>query len=338
MKTFVLTDESLNMWGFWLPLSGAVLDQFRKNPIMLWMHNRSWRGTKDEVLPIGYWDNIRIEDKRLLADAMFDEGDDFANQIGDKVENNVLRMASCGIRVIETSRDPKWLKPGQTCETPTKWALREGSIVDIGANDNSLSLVFYDENDKMINLADTGSVFPLKKLTDKISDTPNSQNMKKLALFFKLSEESTEDVILTEVQKLQDKVIRAESATINAETKLLDYEQKEKDLKKAEATALLDAAVKDGRLNADGRKNWETLFEKDHDSAKNTLATIPARKSVKDQIKDGDDKSATERETLAKLSWDELDKTGKLRTLKDKYEDLYEEKFEAKFHKKPDKK
>jgi hypothetical protein len=338
MKTFVLTDESLNMWGFWLPLSGAVLDQFRKNPIMLWMHNRSWRGTKDEVLPIGYWDNIHIEGNRLLADAMFDEGDDFANQIGDKVENNVLRMASCGIRVIETSRDPKWLKPGQTCETPTKWALREGSIVDIGANDNSLSLVFYDENDKMINLADMGSVFPLKKLNDKISDTPNSQNMKKLALFFKLTEDSTEDVILAEVQKLQDKIIRAESATINAETKLLDYEQKEKDLKKAEATALLDAAVKDGRLNADGRKNWEILFEKDHDSAKNTLATIPARKSVKDQIKDGDDKSATERETLAKLSWDELDKSGKLRTLKENYEDLYDEKFEGKFHKKPDKK
>ncbi len=337
MKTFVLTDESLNLWGFWLPLSGAVLDQFKKNPIMLWMHNRSWRGTKDEILPIGYWDNIRIEGKKLLADAMFDEGDDFANQIGDKVENNILRMASCGIRVIETSKDPKWLKPGQTCETPTKWALREASIVDIGANDNSLSLVFYDENDKMINLADNGSPFPLRKLNDKISDTPNSQNMKKLASFFKLAEDSSEDQVLAAVQSLQDKLSLAETAKTAAETKLDDYEKKEKDLKKAEATALLDAAVKDGRLNADGRKNWETLFEKDHQSAKATLATIPVRKSVKDQLKDGDDKSATERETLAKLSWDELDKSGKLRTLKEKYEDLYDEKFEAKFNKKPNK-
>jgi len=103
MKTFILTDESLNTYGFWLPLSGAQLDQFRRNPIMLWMHNRAWRGTKDDILPIGRWDNIRIEKGKLLADAFFDENDEFAAAIADKVENNILRMASCGIKVIERS-------------------------------------------------------------------------------------------------------------------------------------------------------------------------------------------------------------------------------------------
>jgi hypothetical protein len=230
----------------------------------------------------------------------------------------------------------KWLKPGQTCETPTKWALREASICDIGSNDNALSLVFYDENDKMINLADAGSGFPLRKISET-NDTPKNLNMKKLALFFKLSEGADEDQILVAVQALQEKLTAADTAKTTAETKLADYEKKAGEQRKDEAKNLLDAAIKDGRLNADGRKNWEILFEKDHESAKVTLATIPTRKSVKDQLKDGDDKSATERETLAKLSWDELDKSGKLRNLKEKYEDLYEEKFEIKFGKKPNK-
>jgi hypothetical protein len=40
---------------------------------------------------------------------------------------------------------------------------------------------------------------------------------------------------------------------------------------------------------------------------------------------------------LAKLSWDELDKSGKLRTLKDKYTDLYDEKFKTKYGIEPNK-
>lgn len=335
MKTFVLTDESLNSYGFWLPLSGAVLDQFKKNPVMLWMHNRAWRGTKDEVLPIGRWDNIRIKGKELLADSIFDDNDDFAVSIGDKVENNFLRMASCGIRIIETSSDPKWLKPGQTCETPIKWALKEGSICDIGSNDNSLALVFYDENDEIIKLADDGSGLPLKKLTDSQSDTPKKRNMKKIALFFKLLEEATEDQVLAAVQGLQDKLTLAEGAKTTAETKLADYEKKEKDLKKTEVTTLLDAAVKSGQINADARKHWENLFDKDHDSAKVTLTAIPMRRKVKDLLIDEKDVSEKEREVLAKLSFDEIDKQGKLKTLKENFNDLYIEKFEEKFHKKP---
>jgi hypothetical protein len=337
MKTFVLTDESLNNFGFWLPLSGAVLDQFKKNPIMLWMHNRAWRGTKDEILPIGYWDNIRIEGKKLLADAIFDDNDEFASAIGDKVENNFLRMASCGIRVIETSQDPKWLKPGQTCETPIKWTLKEGSICDIGANDNALSLVFYDKNDELINLTEDGSGLPLKKLSDTKPVTQINSDMKKLLSFFKLSEDSTEDQVLAKIQELNEKLTLAETAKGTAETKLADYIKKEGEAKKAEAVTLMDAAVKDGRLNADSRKSWETLFEKDHESAKLSLAAIPVRKSVKDQFTDNVTGSDKEREAFAKLSWDELDKTGKLRTVKEKFADLYEEKFETKYGKKPNK-
>mgnify|MGYP003375424942 FL=1 len=38
-KTFVLHDESVNTYGFRMLTSGAVLDEFIKNPVMLLNHN-----------------------------------------------------------------------------------------------------------------------------------------------------------------------------------------------------------------------------------------------------------------------------------------------------------
>jgi hypothetical protein len=300
------------------------------------MHNRAWRGTKDEILPIGYWDNIRVENGKLLADAIFDESDEFAMSISDKVENNVLRMASCGIRVIETSRDPKWLKPGQTVETPTKWSLREASIVDIGSNNNALSLVFYDEDGKMINLADGKDSSPLSLLEDNPEKLTNSINMKKLTSLLKLADNSSEDELAGAVEAVITENTNLKAAKAAAETKLTEIENRDKAAREAEVKTLLDAAVAEGKLNADSRKGWETLFEKDHESAKASLAAIPSRIPITGRL-GSTEKELSEAESLAKLSWDELDKQGKLRLLKEKYADLYEQKFEQKFNKKPNK-
>jgi phage head maturation protease len=102
-KTFILSDESINTQGFRVLTNGIRLDEFRKNPIMLWNHNSSWRGTKDEQLPIGRWDNIRVEGGKLLADAVLDDGDDFAKEIARKVDKGIINMCSIGFAVIEQS-------------------------------------------------------------------------------------------------------------------------------------------------------------------------------------------------------------------------------------------
>ena len=79
MKTFVLHDESVNSYGFRMLTAGAVLEEFKKNPVMLYNHD-------DREMPIGRWDNIRIEDNRILADAHFDELDPRGKEIARKVE------------------------------------------------------------------------------------------------------------------------------------------------------------------------------------------------------------------------------------------------------------
>ncbi len=146
-KTFVLHDESVNSKGFRMLTSGANLTIFRKNPVMLFMHD-------DYNMPIGRWDNIRIEGTRILADPVFDEKDIRAIGVMDKVNRGFLNMASIGAWAPEEMTDDPILKlPGQTLPTVTKWTAREASIVTIGSNHNALAL--YDrETGKRIELND----------------------------------------------------------------------------------------------------------------------------------------------------------------------------------------
>lgn len=146
-KTFVLHDESVNSKGFRMLTSGANLTIFRKNPVMLFMHD-------DYNMPIGKWDNIRIEGTRILADPVFDEKDTRAIGVMDKVNRGFLNMASMGAWAPEEMTDDPALKlPGQTLPTVTKWTAREASIVTIGSNHNALAL--YDrETGNRIELND----------------------------------------------------------------------------------------------------------------------------------------------------------------------------------------
>ena len=176
--TFVLHDESVNTYGFRMLTSGANLEEFKKNPVMLLNHD-------DYSLPIGRWENIRVEGGKILADAVFDEGDARAAEVKRKVENDFIRMASIGAWPPEEKSDAYDLMlPGQMLPTVTRWTVREGSVVTIGANHNAL--VFYDrESKQIIDLNDKGNLI---RLIDH-SNNPKKQ--------LKMS-------VLTGVLKLQD--------------------------------------------------------------------------------------------------------------------------------------
>lgn len=69
---FICSDETLNSYGFYVLTAGIDMRKFLQNPIMLWNHSRSY-GSKNDVLPIGRWENLKVEGGRLMADAVFDE-------------------------------------------------------------------------------------------------------------------------------------------------------------------------------------------------------------------------------------------------------------------------
>ncbi len=300
-KTFVLSDESLNSYGFWVLTSGINLAQFKKNPIMLWNHNRSWRGTTDEVLPIGRWENIRVENGQLKADAVFDQNDEFAKKIEAKVEAGIINMCSIGIDILTDSEDKVYLKPGQTRRTVLKCKLREVSICDIGSNDNALAL--YDANGKLVNLS-AGDENPVKLLSTK------NKNMESIATKLGLQATATESDILGKVQELQDKTTKmltlsADTCTklgidpqsINAEAvetavkSLSDRAEKAEktlsDQSEAKCTALVDGAVSSGRITADLKETYLSMARNDYEAAEKAIKAIPAKETLADRTKPG---------------------------------------------------
>lgn len=277
-KTLVLSDESINSYGYRVLTSGIDLKNFRKNPIMLFNHERmSWQGDVYNG-PIGYWENIRIEDGKLMADAVIDEEDPKGKIIANKLEKNFIRAASIGFKLIELSEDKKHLLPGQTRPTVTKCELVEVSIVDVPANKNALAL--YDDNGNKIDLTEeagveclNGMIPPINKELNPKSDMKLNIKTKLVALmgFLNLKPEDGKESVeheltdaqledmntkLAELGTLQTQLADATTAKEAAEKKLSDAEAAQEETDTAIATAL-KAAKLDGEQK--GKEGVEAL-------------------------------------------------------------------------------
>lgn len=329
-KSFVLSDETVNTYGFRVLMDGADIEQFRRNPVMFYNHDE-WS------VPIGRWDNVRIEDGKLLADPVFDTEDENARKIAGKVERGFLRMASIGFRVVETSDDPMKVLPGQKLPTVTKWQLREASIVGIGANHNALRL--YDENDQPLSEEQILKLFDNNFGThDNVSRITNQKKMKnEIFKMLDLTENSTDEQLHDAVKTLMDKMKELADENKRLKDEAEARAKADAEARNNEAVRLVDEAVKDGRLNAEGKENFLKFFASDFESAQKALSNIPKRTSVKSVLDSQAQEGNKELADMVNKTWDELDKSGKLVILKEKYNDLYVEKFEQKFGKKPEK-
>lgn len=318
-KTFVLHDESVNTQGFRMLTSGANLEEFRKNPVMLENHN-------DWDMPIGRWENIRIEGGKILADAVFDEKDPRAQRIESKVENDFVRMASIGAWPPEEISDAYDLMlPGQTLPTVTKWTVREASIVPIGSNHNALT--FYDRDTRQPMA--TNDREAIIRLMD-YNKPKNNIKMGKLTELLQLQDTANENQIVAAVQGIiaNRDILKTENDALKA--KVTGYETAQKEARKNEAIALVDEAVKDFRIHSKGREAFLKLFDNDFEQAKKLLESIPARPALKDILPESSF-GKTELSDLAKKDWNTLDKEGRLLELKDKAPELYKEKFKERF-------
>lgn len=315
LQTFVLHDSSVNTYGFRMMTEGCDLSEFRKNPIMLFNHN-------DWEMPIGRWDNVRVEGDRILADADFDLEDERGREIARKVESGYLSACSVGAWVSETSSDPALTLEGQSGATVTSWTLREASICNIGANHNAL--VLYDAMGARVEEADYSTVLELcdghQEQTSII--TPNNIKIMKdeIAKVLGLSESTEENALIAAVSKLRDE--------------LTGYRQREAEALHQEAVALTDEAIREGRLDASAREAVMRLFDRDHESTKVMLTALPHKATpttVEEAIRTASDDRTDALRELASKSWDELDRAGQLEALRDGDPDAYEAKYKERF-------
>ncbi len=151
-KTFLLSDDSLNSYGYRVLTDGIDMSDFEKNPVLLFNHERMSWGVDKYDGPIGRWDNVAVKSGKLYGDPVFDEEDPKGKMISNKIEKNFIRAASIGFQIIELSEDKKYMLPGQTRPTVTKCKLVEVSVVDVPANKNALAL--YDDNGHKVDLTD----------------------------------------------------------------------------------------------------------------------------------------------------------------------------------------
>lgn len=329
VKSFILHDETVNTYGFRMLTSGANLEEFRKNPVLFFAH-------REYELPIGRWENIRVEGTQILADPVFDMDDPEAAKIAGKVERGFIRAASIGTWAPEeVSKDPNLKLPGQTGPTVTKWTVREASIVAIGANHNALRM--YDRTTgESLDLEDRSTVLRLMDSSIKNTD------MKNLKSILKLQDGASDADVEAAVQKLQqdnedlqqqNQTLEGEKATLEQENTTLRNEkaaaeQQRLSDQKAEAQRLVDAAVRDGRINASGKEAFIALFDADFEKAKATLNAIPRPKSVQQHHAES---AAALSDKYSGKSWNELDREGLLVKLRDEAPEIYREKFREEF-------
>ena len=209
-KRVILSDSSINSYGYRVLTSGGRLDRFKKNPIMLYMHMR------DEGSPrwcnykaIGYWKDIQIEDDVLSAVPVFDKVDELSKEIAAKFEAGTFRAASIGIRVLGTSEDANVLLPGQTRASVVDWELLEASIVDIPSNGNAVRL--YDSSSVVLAAGMETDVVPEIKMKEKTMNLKAS--WKTVLAFLGVKEEQAEQTTLSaeNIEKLDTEMARLKS-------------------------------------------------------------------------------------------------------------------------------
>lgn len=287
MNEYVLNDESVvNSHGFVLLNAAGRFERYNANPVLLFNHEA------DKL--IGQMTELRIEGSKLIGKPVYDEEDTLAAKCKRQGEKGILKGCSPGIMIYAV--ELRTMPNGEERITVTDWELCEASLVSVPSNRNALRL--YNK---------LGEVIPddqVKLSIESLLQHNNNTEMEKIIL--------TAEAYAALGLKSNEADGKAISAAI-MELKAR-FEKAEKDLNdqhKAQAEALVDLAIKDGRITADKKDQFVKLALTDFDMAKTTLEAIPARETLSDKVKHTTGKATSEsREDWTYLRWAKEDPEG----------------------------
>lgn len=236
----VISTSSLNVYGTRVLTEGVDIEQYQKNPIVLYMHQR---GSRNDI-PIGTMENIRIEGDKILGTPKIDEDTPEEKVIAAKWERGTLRMLSAGVDILEWSDDPQNVVQGQTRPTVTRSKLFEVSIVDVGANDDALQVRLYSGN-KLLTLAkdEDNDLLPLLKPdnNDKPQNTISSMN--EILMLLGLPASATEPEAVAAIKALKTE---NESLTLARITDAVAVAKEKRLLTEAQVLKMIELGRKAG--------------------------------------------------------------------------------------------
>lgn len=236
-KRVRISNESLNSYGTRVLTAGMNVEQYNRNPVLLYMHERG------QV--IGYVKDLKVEGDEVTGELMFDEATELSRRCKKQWEFGSLKMVSVGLDILELSDDPKHLLPGQTSPTISKSKLFEVSLVDIGANDDAIVL---QKDGKRIELGKDGGVeLPLLHINNN-NQKPKQMDQEKLALQLGLPKDADEATITAKLAKLQADGAEAETLRQERDT-----------LRAARIETLVNAAISEKKIGEDKKQQFLNL-------------------------------------------------------------------------------
>lgn len=130
---FVASDETIDGDGDIVRVDGWDLREFKKNPVLLWGHDKSQP-------PIGRVDKLEVRNKQLLAETTFMESqaNPFAEQVYQMIKGGFVRAVSVGYLPIEY-RQRKDAKGNFAGYEFLKQKLKELSVVTVPSNPNAVA-------------------------------------------------------------------------------------------------------------------------------------------------------------------------------------------------------
>lgn len=234
-KRVRITNDSLNSYGTRVLTAGMNVEQYQRNPVLLYMHERG--------NVIGYVKDLKVEDGEVTGELMFDEASELSIRCKKQYEFGSLKMVSAGLDILETSEDPELLVQGQTRPTVTKSKLFEVSLVDVGSNDDAIVL---QKDGKKITLG-KDSECPLPLLNNN-NQKQKQMEQKMVAMQLGLPATATEAEINAKLDELK---------TAKEENERL--QQKNAALTLASITAAVEKAVGEKRITPDKKDEFINL-------------------------------------------------------------------------------
>lgn len=323
-KEFILTDNGVNCYGFRLLTSGYLIDEFKKNAIGYYMHDRD-----DGV--VVRWEDLRVDGDKVYGKPVINLSNERGQQTVDEIENGFLNGASVGhIVAIDYSEDPEMMLPGQTGPTITKWYNRECSLVDVPGNFNALAL--YDKDGNEIKLADlkTNNSFNMKQIILSAAQLALIPNLKANPEQSDVDQAFNDLVAKAQkVDALQGQVnnLTTENGTLKTEVANLKASGSEK----AVTDMLTDALEKEKKITKETHDLLAVQYKGKPVELKAMLDTLKPIGGVVKNLQGS--QTGADLKKFEGKSWDELDEAGLLPALKAASSDAFFDKYKEEFGK-----
>ncbi len=303
MKRVRITNERVNSYGFRVLTSGIDLEQYKRNPVLLYMHERGH--------VIGYVKDLKVENGEVSGELVFDEASELSIRCKKQYEVGSLRMVSAGLDPKETSTSKELLLDGQTRPTVTKSKLVEVSLVDIGANDDAIVM---NDDGTLIKLEKDGDgLLPLLNI-NPIKET--GMELKKIALQLGLPETADEATVLAKIAGMKEDADA--SVTLKAENDKL---------KLASITTLVDGAIAEKKITLVNKEHFVNLGKTiGADELKKTFDAMSPIVKLNDMISGGGSPAAGQWTKLSEVPAEEAIR------LRQEDKDTYRRLFQAEYH------